>query len=82
MKPVIDHDIIVGFPKDLLISGDFPVVPYMTGTVRAEFGKNSDKPTHTHTHTDVHALMNTHTNVQTHKYFVCVCVHPCVLAYA
>ena len=38
-KPVIDGTLLQQTPQEYLTTLSFPPVPYMTGTVRAEFGK-------------------------------------------
>ncbi len=38
-KPVIDGRLLKYSPDEYLRRNEFPTMPYMTGTVRAEFGK-------------------------------------------
>ena len=38
-RPVVDSVLIPDTPRNLLLRGDFARVPFMTGTVKEEFGK-------------------------------------------
>ncbi len=43
-KPVIDGRLLERTPQDYLRGISYPPMPYMTGTVRAEFGQSLFQP--------------------------------------